>query len=1541
MALKVGELFASFNLDTSGLNGAISSAEQSLSSIGKGLTIGGAAMTAAITAPIVNAAKEIYAAGAGFNAQMSRVFAIRGLDSSVAEDVDAMNALRQEALRMAAATKFSTEEAGQAFEYMAMAGWDVDNMLAGLEPVMNLAIASGNDLARVSDIVTDAMTAFGLSAEGTTKILQDGQWVDVNNVQHFSDVLAAVSTNANTNVDLMGETFKYVASLAGAMGYSIEDVGLAIGLMANSGVKGSQAGTSLKNILTRLAAPTDEVAGAMEQLGISLDDGKGNMKPLRQVMQDLRKGFGGLQISQEEFTSSMADLDSQLASGKMTQKQYDNAVEDLTKKAFGAEGALKAEAAAAIAGKYGLAGLLAIVSATDEDFEKLMESIDNCNGATEKMGKTMSDNAAGDVMRLKSAINVLYTDLWMLGENGFRKVVQDITGMINGFQQLNPEIKLGAMRILALAAATGPAMIGMGTMLLALPKIAAAIAGLVSPVGLLAIGFVALGAAAIDEGNSIGKTIEAMAQKAGTEFPKIGKAARAEIPKLESNMSAFLASVRSGIETAIPGMVEGVGDLLITAATVLKSKMPEIAQTATTFIRTLASSIRQKAPEVLAAVGRLALNMIAEIIRAQPDMLAAGLDLFGAIVDSVSQINWTEVGTTIHNAIKDALKGIRENFYTFLFGEEPTAESLGDWGSIGKKIASLISSGFSSALNGGKDLLGSLVLGEDYQPDDSWGTVAAKIWNKITSSMASVLTASADLIKGLVLGDDYTADASWGDVAIAIWNKIKSAFAILATNAKDLIGTLALGEGYTAHSSWREIGLAIWNKAKEKFADLAGNAKDLIGTLMLGGEYTADESWEKIGSAIWEKVLAGVAAGKAVLDAILEKIGSITIDAETITTTVNNAGNFVSGLAGKLLDGKIEWGTKISGFIGKIVDEITAFNGWDSFGTSLGQSAANLVSALVGAIPKAVDAAGNAINVGAKLASGIMTSLSSALATIDESGLAETVGTVSADLVHGILTGITEFGNNPDVQTFMVNLGNGISSGMHFLGNIAGDIVAYIISPQGLMDIYNAGLALGKILLTGLTSVVGGLGSFLNGLVESALVSWGVLDGDELKAAKEAGETLATTTAQAFEQAAASGSTLDAGTELLANMANILSGNVTGMDSAAFDLARDFRDTLKDAVNYANDPESFRTEVTESMQDLFGESIKLPFIENLDFWGKLYEAVASGKDSEVMSLVNEILASSLTGGGKVEEAAAEAASVYPEAVQAVIDQLGITAEEAASQNGGIEQTMKGASQQGMQGYEAGILEGQTGAADAAAQVSDAAVQVFLLTMSEANGTTIGTGFVTGITNGVTNQSDALTQAAQLAGNRVVAAAYSTANSGTGWTIGHNFGQGFVNGIRSMISAAASAASSLGSAAGNALSSATQEGSPSEWTTKIGHNFGTGFFNGILSMAGDIASAAASLGQGAGDALSMTARDMGQSTVGSMEAPAWAGGTATAGGNYIPQKQEPALERFTGMIVSALEHVAVQMDSETVGHLVVDTVSEDIAHRASTRRAAIA
>ncbi len=285
--------------------------------------------------------KSIIDIGAEFDSQMSTVASISG---ATAEEFETLRAKAQE---MGATTAFSATESAQALEYMAMAGWSTSEMADGLAGVMNLAAASGEDLAATSDIVTDAMTAFGMSADQST---------------YFSDVLAKTASSANTNVGLMGETFKYIAPLAGAMNYSIEDMSVAIGLMANAGIKGSQSGTSLRNIITNLASPTDTVVTAMEALGISLVDSDGKTKTFNTTLSEMRESF--------------ADLD------EVQRTQY----------------------ASAIAGKEGMSGFLALINSSDSDFEALTKSIENCAGASEEMAKIRLDNLEGDVTLFKSAV---------------------------------------------------------------------------------------------------------------------------------------------------------------------------------------------------------------------------------------------------------------------------------------------------------------------------------------------------------------------------------------------------------------------------------------------------------------------------------------------------------------------------------------------------------------------------------------------------------------------------------------------------------------------------------------------------------------------------------------------------------------------------------------------------------------------------------------------------------------------------------------------------------------------------------------------------------------------------------------------------------------------------------------------------------------------------------------------------------------------------------------------------------------------------------
>ena len=344
--MEIFKLFGKIAVDNSEANRAI---DETVGNVGnaeprmsKALKKIGAAVVAAFAVDkIKDFGKACISAGMDFDSQMSTVAAISG---ATGEEFEILRAKAQE---MGATTAFSATESAQAMEYMAMAGWKTTDITNGLAGVMNLAAASGEDLATTSDIVTDAMTAFGMSADQST---------------YFADVLAQTATNANTNVGMMGETFKYVAPLAGTMGYNIEDMSAAIGLMANAGIKGSQSGTSLRNIITNLASPTDTVAGAMDDLGISLTDSDGKTKSFGETLSDLRISF--------------ADLD------EVQKTQY----------------------ASAIAGKEGMSGLLALINSSDEDFDKLTDSIKNCTGASEKMAEIRLDNLEGDVTLFKSAL---------------------------------------------------------------------------------------------------------------------------------------------------------------------------------------------------------------------------------------------------------------------------------------------------------------------------------------------------------------------------------------------------------------------------------------------------------------------------------------------------------------------------------------------------------------------------------------------------------------------------------------------------------------------------------------------------------------------------------------------------------------------------------------------------------------------------------------------------------------------------------------------------------------------------------------------------------------------------------------------------------------------------------------------------------------------------------------------------------------------------------------------------------------------------------
>ena len=410
MAVNMGTAIAYLELDTSKFSkGFVSAyndlkvfgdksatAEQKLNGLSSAFKTTGGLLSKNVTLPIVGVGAAAVKTATDFEAGMSEVKAISGATGSE------FDALRDKAIEMGAKTKFSASDSADAFKYMAMAGWDASQMMDGIAGIMDLAAASGEDLATTSDIVTDALTAFGLQASDSA---------------HFADVLAQASSKSNTNVGLMGETFKYVAPVAGALGYSIEDTAVAIGLMANSGIKGSQAGTALRSTITRLAKPVGEAKDAVEELGISITNADGTMKPLSQTMVELREKFAGL-----------------------TEEQ-------------------KAQYAAMLAGQEGMSGLLAIVNASDEDFQKLTDEINNANGAAEDMASVMMDNTAGAVEQLKGALESAGI---LIGEKltpYIRDLAEWITGLVEKFNNLSDEQQDNIVKWGLILAAIGPVLL--------------------------------------------------------------------------------------------------------------------------------------------------------------------------------------------------------------------------------------------------------------------------------------------------------------------------------------------------------------------------------------------------------------------------------------------------------------------------------------------------------------------------------------------------------------------------------------------------------------------------------------------------------------------------------------------------------------------------------------------------------------------------------------------------------------------------------------------------------------------------------------------------------------------------------------------------------------------------------------------------------------------------------------------------------------------------------------------------------------------------
>lgn len=738
-------------INESGFNAGL----KNLGNIAKGgLSVLGGAI-AGVTAAMGAGVSAAVNVGMSFESQMSKVQAISGATG------DELKALTDKAKEMGATTKFSATESGQAFEYMAMAGWKTEDMLGGIEGIMNLAAASGEDLAATSDIVTDALTAFGLSASDSG---------------HFADILAAASSNANTNVGLMGETFKYVAPVAGALGFSAEDTATAIGLMANAGIKGSQAGTALRSIMSRLTSPTKDVAAAMSELGLSVLESDGSMKSLSEITGDLRSSFAGLSEAE------------------------------------------KASMAATLGGQEAMSGLLAIVNASDEDFNKLQSAIygatDELTGysAAAEMAETMQNNLAGQLTSLRSAAEGLgielyesikqpLTDIAKTGveavreltaafqESGTQGLIEAggklIADLLTGIASALPDVINTAVQVItsiidSLTANT-PQMLSAGIQILqalvnGMIQILPAVGGFIlSLMTELYAQISAHGPELLQKGYELlSNLVDGFVQAIPEMLPKvldfiqgIGEKLAEAAPVLIEKGFELLSKLVEGIVTAIPILIARVPEIITTFANIINDNFP---------------TILAKGVELL---GQLAMGLVQAI----PDLIAHIPEIIEAIVAVFTAYNWLALGKNIiqflGNGIKSmasaaatAAKNVQTGIVDAIKNLPNTLSTLGKNAISG--IGKAISSGISSVVGHAKNVVSGI---KTAFTSINWGSIGSNIIKGIANGIAGA-------VGGLV--------STAINAAKSAFNAAKKALGIHSPSTlfRDVIGkNMALGMG--------------------------------------------------------------------------------------------------------------------------------------------------------------------------------------------------------------------------------------------------------------------------------------------------------------------------------------------------------------------------------------------------------------------------------------------------------------------------------------------------------------------------------------------------------------------------------------------------------------------------------------------------------------------------------------------------------------------------------------------------------------------------
>ena len=839
MAVDVGSATGYLDLDISGflanLRTAQSEADRvsknmatkvgnNITGIGKSMTSVGSTLTKSVTVPLLGIGTAGLKVASDFDSAMSGVKAISG---ATGEEFDA---LRAKAIELGGSTAFSANEVAEAMTEMAKAGWDSQQILDGMGGVLDAAAASGENLGTVSTIVADAITGFGMEAKESTRV---------------ADLLTQAANSGTIGINDLGESFKYIAPVAGSMGLSIEDVTTALSAMSMSGIKGSQAGTSLRGVLTRMVKPTDQVAAAMDELGIVLTNSDGTFKSLDQILSEMRGSFSGLTDEQKTYY------------------------------------------AATLAGQEGMSGLLSLLNMSQEEYDEIAASMDNASGVAKETAEVMRDNLSADVEELGGSLESLAITLAEHIIPHLRTFVQWLTELVGKFTDLDPETQKTILKFAGIAAAIGPVILVIGKLVTAVGSVVTAFGKIPGAIAKAKGAFTAVSAAI----GGISAPVVAVVAVIGVLI-----AAFANLWKTNEEFSNKITAIWEGRKSKFGSCAQGIVDRL----NALGFDFENFGE--------VVKAIWDGFCSLLAPIFEGVFNQVSVILGSVLDALTGIFDVFIGIFTGNWDQAWQGV-KEIFGAVWDLIKGTFESWATAFKGIADTVLGwfgttwdetwtnikqffVDIWngiksffGNLWENLKSIVSTAIKAIQNTITNILNAIVTFWK----NIWNgikTFASTVWNSIKSVITSTFNAIKGTIENILNGISTTWSNIWNGIKSAvstIWNRIKSVVSGAINSVKGTIQSIL----ETIQNVWSNG----WDTVKNTLSNAWENIKTGVSKGIDNVVSFVKDLPGKILNALGDTGSLLLDAGKSIINGFLDGLKSAW---DNVTGWIGGIGDWIA-----------------------------------------------------------------------------------------------------------------------------------------------------------------------------------------------------------------------------------------------------------------------------------------------------------------------------------------------------------------------------------------------------------------------------------------------------------------------------------------------------------------------------------------------------------------------------------------------------------------------------------------------------------------------